>query len=166
VRSGAVDALCHHDPLMSWLEYKNDVRVVAETRSLQGAQLWMGGPVAATCLFSKVEFIQAKPEWVQGLTDGVVRALKWLVTAGPTDFLKNAPPQSWLVDRAFYLGTIDKVRESYCMDGLFGNDLLTTVWRSRAVRLGQARPSVVDRPALQAAYTNEWAQKSKKRFAV
>lgn len=166
LRSGAVDALCHIDPLMSWLEYKNDLRVVAETRSLQGAQLWMGGPIAATCLFAKSEFMQLKPELIQGLSDGVVRTLKWLVTAGPTDFLKSVPPQAWLADRAFYLGTVDKVRESYCLDGLFGQDLLNTVWRSRALRLGLARPLVVDRTALQAAYTHEWVLKSKKRFSV
>ncbi len=166
LRSSAVDALCHLDPLMSWLEYKSDLRVVAETRSLQGAQLWLGGPSAGTCLLAKTDFIQNKPELVQGLTDGVVRALKWLQTAGPTDFLKSVPSQTWLGDRAFYLGTVDKVRESYSLDGLFGEELLHTAWRSRALRLGLVRPLAVDRAALQAAYTNAAVQKSKKRFAI
>ena len=166
LRGGAVDALCHMDPLMSWLEYKSEVRVVAETRSLQGTQLWMGGPSAATCLFAKTEFIQLKSELIQGLTDGVVRALKWLMTAGPSDLLKSVPAHAWEGDRAFYLGTVDKLRESYCPDGQFGQELLQTAWRSRALRLGLNRPLVVDRAALQAAYTNESVYKSKKRFAV
>ena len=166
LRSGVVDALCHNDPLMSWLEYKSDLRVVAETRTLQGAQLWMGGACAATCLFAKSEFLQHKPEVVQGLSDGVVRALKWLMTAGPTDLLKSVPPHAWLGDRAFYLGTVDKVRESYSLDGWFADDLLLTAWRSRALRLGLPRPSGTDRSVLQAAYTNEMVSKSKKRFAV
>lgn len=166
LRSGVVDALCHSDPLMSWLEYKSDVRVVAETRTLQGAQLWMGGACAATCLFAKSDWLLHKPELTQGLSDGVVRALKWLLTAGPTDLLKSVPPHVWLGDRAFYLGTVDKVRESYALDGRFSDELLLTAWRSRALRLGLPRPAGADRSALQAAYTNEWVQKSKKRFAV
>ncbi len=166
LRSGAVDALCHIDPAMSWLEYKSDLRVVAETRTLQGAQLWMGGASAATCLFAKAEFLQLKPELIQGLADGVVRALKWLTTAGPTDLLKIIPAHAWTGDRAFYLGTVDKVRESYCPDGLFADELLYAAWRTRALRLGMPRPLVVDRSALQAAYTNEAVQKSKKRFSI
>jgi NitT/TauT family transport system substrate-binding protein len=126
----------------------------------------MGGPSAATCLFAKAEFIQLKSELIQGLTDGVVRALKWLMTAGPSDLLKSVPAHAWEGDRAFYLGTVDKLRESYCPDGQFAPEWLQTAWRSRALRLGLNRPLVVDRAALQAAYTNESVYKSKKRFAV
>ena len=103
---------------------------------------------------------------IQGLADGVVRALKWLTTAGPTDLLKIIPAHAWTGDRAFYLGTVDKVRESYCPDGLFADELLYAAWRTRALRLGMPRPLVVDRSALQAAYTNEAVQKSKKRFSI
>jgi NitT/TauT family transport system substrate-binding protein len=166
LRSGVVDALCYNDPLMSWLEYKSDLRVVAETRTLQGAQMWIGGACAATCLFAKNDWLQHKPELTQGLSDGVVRALKWLMTAGPTDLLKSVPPPTWMGDRAFYLGTVDKVRESFSLDGGFGDELLLTAWRSRALRLGWPRPSNADRSALQAAFTNEWVYKSKKRFAI
>lgn len=166
LRSGGVDALCHLDPLMRWLEHKSDVRVVAETRSLQGAQLWMGGPSASTCLFAKSEFLNLKPELMQGLTDGVVRALKWLMTAGPTDLLKVMPAHAWMGDRAFYLGTVEALRESYCPDGLLAEEWLQTAWRNRAARLGLAKPLVMDRSALQAAYTNEAVNKSKKRFPI
>ena len=76
------------------------------------------------------------------------------------------PVHAWTGDRAFYLGTVDKVRESFCPDGLFADELLHTAWRSRALRLGLSRPLVVDRSALQAAYTNEAVQKSKKRFLI
>ena len=166
LRSGAVDALCHFDPVMSWLEYRSDLRVVAETRTLQGAQQWLDGACAASCLLAKTDFLQLKPTLVQGLADGVVRALKWLMTAGPTDLLKTIPPQAWIGDRAFYLGTVDKLRESYCPDGWFGEDLVQAAGRSRAWRLGLPRPQATDRSILQAAYTNDAVQKSKKRFPI
>jgi len=166
LRIGAIDALCHLDPLMRWLELKSDLRVVAETRSLQGTQLWMGGPSASTCLFAKTELLNIKPELMQGLTDGVVRALKWLMTAGPTDLLKVMPAHAWMGDRAFYLSTVDALRESYCPDGLLAEEWLQTAWRNRATRLGLAKPQALDRAALQAAYTNEAVKKSKKRFPI
>ena len=166
LRSGAVDALCHLDPLMRWLEHKSELRLVAETRSLQGTQLWMGGPTATTCLFAKIDFLKLKPELIQGLTDGVVRALKWLITAGPTDLLKVMPVHAWMGDRAFYLGTVEALRESYCPDGLFAQEWLQNAWHNRATRSGLPKSQGVDRVALQAAFTHEAVQKSKQRFAL
>ena len=163
LRNGSVDGLCHIDPLMSWLEYKSDLRVVAETRSLQSTQMWLGGATAASCLYAKSDFLSHRSDVIQSMTDAMVRALKWLLTAGPTDLLKAVPPNAWMGDRAFYLSTLDKVRESYCPDGLFTDELLQTAWRSRALRLGLLRPNAVDRNALMAAYTNETVRKSKKR---
>lgn len=136
IRSGAVDSLCHVDPILHYLEQKNDLRVLADTRTLANSQRMFGGPVASACLFSRVDFQQSKPELAQALATGVVRALNWLKTAGPTDILKNVPTHHWMGDRALYLGALDKVRESYSVDGVFGNDALQTAWRARARRIG------------------------------
>jgi NitT/TauT family transport system substrate-binding protein len=95
-----------------------------------------GGPIASACLFSRLDFQQTKPEIVQALATGVVRALNWLKTAGPSDILRNVPTHHWMGDRALYLGALDKVRESYSVDGVFGTDALQTAWRARALRLG------------------------------
>jgi NitT/TauT family transport system substrate-binding protein len=100
---------------------------------------------------------------MQGMTDGVVRALRWLLTAGPTDILRAVPSNAWIGDRSFYLGTFDKVRDSYSPDGSFTDELLQTAWRSRALRLGLPRINAVDRTALLAAYTNVAVKKIKKR---
>jgi NitT/TauT family transport system substrate-binding protein len=166
LRNGSVDGLCHIDPLMSWLEYKSDLRVVADTRTLQSTQMWLGGATAASCLYAKADLLNQRSELIQGMTDAVVRSLKWLLTAGPTDLLRSIPPNAWMGDRAFYLATLDKVRESYCPDGLFTDELLQTAWRNRALRLGLPRPNAVDRSALVAAYTNEAVRKAKKLSIV
>ena len=163
LRNGTVDGLCHMDPLMSWLEYKRDLRVVADTRSVQSSYLWLGGALAAACLYAKADYLNQKPAHMQGITDGVVRALRWLLTAGPADILRAVPSNAWIGDRAFYLGTFDKVRDSYSPDGLFTDELLQTAWRSRALRLGLPRINAVDRTALLAAYTNIAVKKIRKR---
>jgi NitT/TauT family transport system substrate-binding protein len=163
LRAGTVDALCHMDPLMSWLEFKRDLRVVADTRSLQSAQLWLGGAAVSSCLFAKSEFLAQRPELIQGVAHAVVRALRWLLTAGPSDVLKTVPASAWMGDRAFYLATLEKVRDSFSTDGVFTDEMLQTAWRSRAMRLGLPRIHAIDRSALLAAYTNNAITKNRKR---
>ena len=160
VRSGAIDALCHVDPILHYLEQKNELRIVADTRTLSSSQRLYGGPMASACLFAKSEFLQKRPDIAQALTAGVVKALNWLKTAGPTDILKTVPSQHWMGDRAIYLGALEKVRDSYSLDGLFANEALQTVVRARAHRLALDRLSG---PTLSRAYTNEFVLNLKRR---
>lgn len=161
MRSGAIDSLCHVDPVLHYLEQKNELRILADTRTLVKSQRMFGGSLASACLFSRLDFQQAKPEIALALTTGVVRALNWLKTAGPTDILKNIPSQHWMGDRAMYLGALDKVRESYAMDGAFGNESVQTAGRARAQRLGgdPINPMVLNR-----SFTNQMALTAKRKF--
>lgn len=118
LRNGTIDAVCNPDPIMHWLEQKNEIRLLAETRTLSGTRQVMGGPVPGASLFAHVDFLQRQPDRVQALTEAVVLALKWLPTAGITDILKTVPPSHWSWDRTAYLGAFEKLRESYAVDGL------------------------------------------------
>ena len=161
IRSGVVEALCHVDPILHYLEQKNEIRILADTRTLVATQRMFGGPLASACLFGRVDFLQSKPELAQALASGVVRALNWLKTAGPTDILKNVPSSNWMGDRAIYLAALDKVRDSYSVDGAFGKDALQTASRARAVRLGGEPLSVA---LLARSATNQMALTAKRKF--
>jgi NitT/TauT family transport system substrate-binding protein len=163
VRSGAVEGLCHVDPMLHYLEQKNELRIFADTRTLASTQRMFGGPLASACLFSRVEFLQAKPDIAQVLATGVVRALNWLKTAGPTDILKNVPSHHWMGDRAVYLGALDKVRDSYSNDGLFGQDALQTAWRARTRRLGGESFNLA---MLKRSAQNQMALFAKRKFNI
>jgi NitT/TauT family transport system substrate-binding protein len=154
VRNGSVDALCHIDPVMHYLEQKNELRILAETRSLLSSQRMFGGPMLSACLFGKGEFLQKRPDVALTLTRGVVRALQWLKTAGPSDILKMVPSQNWMGDRAIYLGALENVRDSYSLDGLFSTESLQTAWRARASRVSTDRATWT---TLAKTYTNEFA---------
>ena len=163
LRSGAIDALCNPDPVMHWLEQKNEIRVMGEARSLMATRKLMGGQVPGACLLARADFLQRQPDVAQALSDAVVHALKWLQTAGLTDILKTVPAQYWLGDRAIYLGAFEKLRESYALDGLIAGDAVMNAWRAHARlpgRLSSARLSVGQ------TYTNTFAMKSKNRFAA
>jgi NitT/TauT family transport system substrate-binding protein len=154
VKTGSVDALCHTDPVMHYLEQKNELRLLAETRSLLSSQRMFGGPMLSACLFGKGEFLQKRTDVALTLTRGVVKALQWLKTAGPSDILKMVPSHNWMGDRAIYLGALENVRNSYSLDGMFSTESLQTAWRARASRVSTDRANWT---TLAKTYTNEFA---------
>jgi NitT/TauT family transport system substrate-binding protein len=97
---------CAMSTLFCYLEQKNELRLMADTRTLSSTQRMFGGALASACLFGKVEFLQKHADLAQSLSLGVVRALKWLKTAGPTDILRTVPSHHWMGDRALYLGAL------------------------------------------------------------
>jgi len=161
LREGTVDALCHVDPVMHYLEQKNDVRLLADCRSLLNTQRMFGGPMLGACLFGKAEFLQKHPDVGLTLTKGVVRALQWLKTAGPSDIVKMVPSSNWMGDRAIYLSALEKVRDTYSLDGLFSVESSQTAWRARANRVTTDRPN---RTTLSKSYTNEFVLLAKRKL--
>jgi phosphoglycolate phosphatase-like HAD superfamily hydrolase len=85
VRAGQVDAISHHEPVMSMLEHKADVRIIADTRSLRGSLDVFGGPTVGPCLFAPSEFLQKHPQTVQALANAGVPAHR-AVMVGDTTF--------------------------------------------------------------------------------
>jgi len=160
LRSGSIDALCNPDPVMHWLEQKNDIRLLGDARTLQGTRQLMGGPVPGASLFAHAAFLQLHPDRAQALSDGMVQALKWLQTAGLTDILRAVPAGHWMGDRAIYLGAFEKLRESYAVDGLVRSEDVTHAWRVHAKLLGTDGPRQL---VPERTFTNVFAQKSKSR---
>jgi NitT/TauT family transport system substrate-binding protein len=161
MRSGVVDALVHFDPVMTMMEQKGEVRIVADTRTVRGTVDLFGGLMPSACLHASIEFVQRHPATCQALTHALVHALKWLQTAGPGDLIKAVPDHFFQGDRALYLASFIKGRESISPDGM-----MPTVAPQTALRgLLNLNPSLrVDAAAVGRSYTNEFARRSKDRF--
>ncbi len=160
LRSGSIDALCNPDPVMYWLEQKNDIRLLGDARTLQGTRQLMGGAVPGGSLFAHADFLQQHPDRVQALSDGVVQALKWLQTAGLTDILRTVPASHWMGDRAIYLGAFEKLRESYAVDGLVRVESVANALRLYSKLLsGFGLKQVVP----ERTFTNAFVQRSAQR---
>ena len=160
-RAGQIDAMSNIDPVMTMLEQKGEIRIIADTRSLKGTQEIFGGPMPAGCLYAPTEFIQKNPRTVQALTNAMVRALKWLQTAGPGDIIKTVPESYLLGDRALYLASFNKVREAISLDGVIPDDGPRTALRMLASFEETLKPEKI---VLERTYTNEFARKAKARF--
>ncbi len=159
---GQVDALCNPDPVMHWLEQRGEIRLIAEARTHSGAQQIAGGPLPGGCLMAREEFLLRQPQVAMALADGVVQALRWLQTAGPTDLFKAVPVAPWIADRAVYLGALDKLRDAYARDGLIQEDAVFNAWRLHARVATAAPPS---RNQLARTFTNAYVARGRGRNA-
>lgn len=161
LRSGQIDAISHTDPVMTMLEQKGDVKMIAETRTLKGTIEVFGGPMPSTCLYSIGDFIQKNPNTCQALANAMVHGLKWLQTAGPGDILKTVPESYLLGDRALYLASFDQVRESIAIDGMMPENGPRTALRA----LASFNPDIrADKMDLAKTFTNAFARRAKERF--
>ena len=164
LREGRIDALADIDPAISLLEYRADIRVVADTRSLRGTHELYGGPMPGACLYARDAFVLRYPQTVQALTNAVVRALKWLHTAGPSDIVRTVPESYMHGDRSVYLSALDKAREALSPDGMASDDSVATAHRIVAQQL-QATDGL-RATAVGASHTNDFARRARQRFLV
>jgi NitT/TauT family transport system substrate-binding protein len=160
-RKGQLDAICVPDPLMTALEQHGEVKVVADSRSLSGTRDIFGGPMPGLGLCAQPDFLRQNSAICQALTNGLVRALKWLQTAGPSDFIKVLPDSHFESDRAVYLAALDRLRETFSVDGLITPDAMSTTLRVIEALDKDLRPERIN---LASTATNEYAMRAKSRF--
>ena len=160
-RAGQVHAVCYNDPLITQLEQGGELRVVADTRSVRGNADVFGGPLPAGCVSAPSEFVAENPRQCQAIADGIVHALKWLQTAGPSDLNKTVPESYFRGDRALYLAAFSRARESWAPDGLMPETGPQTAVRMLAHFDDAQQLKRVD---LARTFTNEFASLAKARF--
>ncbi len=161
LRSGQIDAISNVDPVMTMLEQKGDVKIIADTRTLKGTVEVFGGPMPAACLYAPVDFVQKNPNTCQALANAIVHALKWLQTAGPSDIIKTVPDAYLLGDRGLYLASFGKVRESFSLDGIVPEEGVKTALKALASFDAAIKADKIDLPK---TFTNEFARRAKDRF--
>ena len=161
LRSGQIDAMSNTDPVMTMLEQKGEVKIISDTRTLKGTAELFGGPMPAACLYAPLEFMLKNPNTCQALANAIVRGLKWLQTAGPGDIIKTVPESYLLGDRALYLASFSKVRESISLDGIIPDEGPRTALNALASFDTSIRPDRID---LAKTYTNAFALRAKARF--
>lgn len=160
-RNGLVDAICYTDPLITELEQSGELRVVADTRTVRGNAEVFGGPMPAGCLSVSAEYLTSHPAECQAMVDAMVRALKWLQTAGPSDINRTVPESYFHGDRALYLAAFSRAREGWSTDGVMPDAGPNTMARVLS-RFDDASP--LRQVDLAQTFTNTMALKAKARF--
>ena len=161
LRGGQIDALCNPDPAMTLLEQRAEVRIVSDARTLKGTERVFGGPMPAACLYAPPDYVERYPQVCEALAYATVHALKWLQTAGPRDIVKTVPEAYLLGDRALYLASFEKLRESISPDGILSLEGARTALRALSAFDPGVAASRID---LARTYTNTFARRAKERF--
>jgi NitT/TauT family transport system substrate-binding protein len=161
IRSGQIDAISNIEPVMTMLEQKGDVKVIYDTRTLKGTQQVFNGPMPAACLYTSLDFVQKNPNTSQAMANAIVRALKWLQTAGPSDIIKTVPDSYLLGDRALYLASFNKIKEALSPDGVMVPDAAPTALKA----IGSFEQDFhVEKIELSKTFTNVFALRAKEQF--
>ena len=161
LRSGQIDAIVNLDPLITMLQQNDEIRVISDTRTLKETNAVFGGPMPAGTLYASADFIKKYPHTTQALTNAMVRALKWLQKATPSDVLNTVPENYLLGDRALYVDAFMKVRESISPDGMFPETGAATALRT----LQTFDPTLADKKIdLSKTYTNVFVEKANLKY--
>ena len=161
MRSGQIDAMANLDPVISMLTQKNEVRIASDTRTLKDTQTVFGGNMPSGCLYASAAFIQQNPNTTQALTNAMVRSLKWLQKAGPSDIVKTVPESYLLGDRALYLAAWDKVKEAISPDGVMPADGPRTALNMLQQFDAELKGKSI---RLEDTYTNAFVQKANAKY--
>ncbi len=161
MRSGQIDAIANIDPVITMLQQKGDVKIVADTRTLKGTEDLFGGPMPAGCLYAPEAFVKKNPNTAQALTNAMVKAVRWLQQAGPSDIIKTVPEAYLLGDRALYLDAYNNIRDAISPDGMIPDAGASNSLRA----LASFNPKIkADEIELSRTYTNEFVKKALARL--
>ena len=161
LRSGQIDAMVNLDPVNTMLEQKNDIRVIADTRTLKDTTALFGGPMPSGSLYTTEAFLTKYPNTAQALANAIVRADKWIQKAGPSDIIKAVPENFLLGDRALYIEAFNKVREALSPDGTFPANGPETALKAIQAFDPSLEGKTID---LSRTYTNALAKKANAKY--
>jgi NitT/TauT family transport system substrate-binding protein len=162
MRTGQIDAIANLDPVISTLEREHLIRVVVDTRTLKDTQSVYGGPMPAGCLYTGDKFIQQNPNTVQAVTNAMVRALRWLQRAAPSDLVKAVPQEYLMGDQSLYLDAWAHVKEAISPDGLMPADGPATALKVMQSFEPEVKGRAID---LTRTWSNAFAQQAAAKYS-
>ncbi len=161
LRSGQIDAISNLDPVITMLQQKKEIKIIADARTLKDTATVFGGPMPAASLYTTDAFLKKYPNTSQALANAMVRALKWIQKAGPGDIVKVVPETFQLGDRALYLEAFKNVREAISVDGMVPEDGPATALKALQAYEPELAGKSID---LSKTYTNELVKRANAKY--
>jgi NitT/TauT family transport system substrate-binding protein len=122
VKRGEVDGIVNVDPMINLLDRDGAIKIVADTRTLEGTIQVYGGPYPAAVLYTTTAFAEKNPNTAQALVTAFVRGLKWVQSHTPEEIAKVMPEEFALGDKALFIQSIKTNLPAYSPDGRFIKD--------------------------------------------
>src|SRR3546814_16293622 len=96
LRTGQIDAIANLDPVISTLVKADELKVIADTRTLNDTHEIFGGDMPSGCLYTAQKFTDANPRTTQPLANAIVRADR-RTQENSFDKLAQTLPQQYLL---------------------------------------------------------------------
>src|SRR5882757_5839411 len=128
-RRAEIDAIVSSDPMMSLMQSESLVKVVADTRTLEGTQAVYGGPYPGGVVYTPPAFMAKNPAAVQAVVTAFVRALKWMATHSAEDIANAMPEEYALGNRDVYIRALAASQDMYSPDGHFVPGAVETAYQ-------------------------------------
>lgn len=129
VQHGEVDGISNADPMVTKLDSDGLIKIVADTRTLEGTTKVYGGPYPAGVLYAPTAFIEKNPNTVQALVTAFVRGLKWVKAHNAEEISKMMPEEYALGDKAIFIKSIAANHDAYSPDGRFTKEAAETAYK-------------------------------------
>ena len=121
-RRGEIDALVSVDPVINLLDNEKAIRIVADTRTVEGTRQVYGGLYPAAALYLSPAYAQKNPATVQSLANAFVRGLKWIAGHSAEDIARVMPPEHALGNMDLFVRSIRSSIPMYSPDGRFSRE--------------------------------------------
>lgn len=129
MEQGSIDAGMVEEPTATRLLSSGAARMVADMRSVEGSQRWLGGPYAGACLYMRRGWVDAHPHETAQLVHALVRALRYLDTHSAQAIADTLPPELTGSDRAGYVQALASAQPAFSRDGQMPQGAPQTVLR-------------------------------------
>ena len=159
VKTGQIDALVNLDPVISSLARDGAINILVDTRKMSATRDLFGGDMPAGSLYAPDTFIQANPKTVQGLTNAMVKAARWIQQASADDVLKTVPASYSMGDPELYKITFNNLKEAMSPDGMISEEGTKTALKSLVAFDPKIKSEDID---LARTYTNDFVKRAPK----
>ena len=129
VQHGEVDGISNADPMITKLDSEGLIKIVADTRTLEGTTKVYGGPYPAAVLYAPTSFVEKNPNIAQALVTALVRGLRWVQSHNAEEIAKMMPEEYALGDKALFVKSIQANHDAYSPDGKFTREAAETAYK-------------------------------------
>jgi NitT/TauT family transport system substrate-binding protein len=158
---GEIELISQPDPVISFLEQRDAVKVLVDTRTMKGNIDLFGGPMPAATLYAQPDFLKTNPGTAQALANAIVRADKWIAKASPEEVAKTVPEQYLLGDKNLYMAAFKKVQDVLSPDGIMPEKGPETCLKFIATAEPETK---VDHVNLAETFTNDFVRTANTKY--
>lgn len=141
---GDIDALSMFDPIMSDLERRGEVSILADARTTAGTQAIFGGPYASGCLYGDAGWIVKNEAATRGSAAAILEALAFLKGATPEQAVGALAAGMCAVGMDVCTGAFTRNREAFLHDGVVTMPMAETVKRMLASFVPEIASAQID----------------------